>query len=151
MSRPSSLSPSHLPVGLQQAYRLAHYWVDPADTATPRWRLQVGVRQPLLLAGYALHQVCCATYLTACNPHGQLLVADDNVRRMRQLCAALAAEGWIFDAGFGQDPQGRWPGEASVLVWGMDAPTARLWGGQWQQNAVLFCAADAIPGLLWLR
>ncbi|MBV8250682.1 MAG: DUF3293 domain-containing protein, partial [Comamonas sp.] len=48
-------------------------------------------------------------------------------------------------------PQGLWPGEASVLIWGMDAPTARAWGEEWQQNAVLWCGADAVPRLLWLR
>ena len=49
-------------------------------------------------------------------------------------CEALAAEGWVFGTGFGEDPQGRWPGEASVLIWGMDALTARIWGEQWQQT-----------------
>ncbi|MDL5036165.1 DUF3293 domain-containing protein [Comamonas resistens] len=140
-----------LPVSLQRAYCRAIYRVHGESGPASDWWLQVGTHQPRLLAGYAQHRVCCATYLTACNPHGQLLNANDNALRMRQLCEALAAEGWVFGTGFGEDPQGRWPGEASVLIWGMDALTARIWGEQWQQNAVLWCSADAVPQLLWLR
>jgi hypothetical protein len=33
-----------------------------------------------------------------------------------------------------------------VLIWGMDADTARQWGRHWQQNAVLWSDADARPG-----
>lgn len=140
-----------LPLHLQHAYRHALYRVHGGSDPGMDWLLQVGVHQPMLLAGYARHQVRCATYLTACNPHGQLLGAEDNARRMHQLREALEAGGWNFETGVGQDPQGQWPGEASVLVWGMDVPAARTWGEQWQQNAVLFCDADATPALLWLR
>ncbi|MDR0213559.1 MAG: DUF3293 domain-containing protein [Comamonas sp.] len=142
---------TQLPASLQRAYCRAIYRVHGEPKHASDWWLQVGVHQPRLLAGYAQHRVRCATYLTACNPHGQLLDADDNALRMRQLCEALAAEDWIFDNGFGEDPQGRWPGEASVLIWGMDASKARFWGERQQQNALLFCAADAIPRMLWLR
>lgn len=138
--RHTRLSPA-----LQQAYRQALYRLDEG------WQLQVGMRQPLLLAGYARHGARCASYLTACNPRGRLLSEAENKQRMQRLCLALDGQGWSWTPGFGQDPQGKWPGEASVLVWGMDAPTARRWGQQWQQNAVLFCGAAAVPRLLWLR
>ena len=142
---------TQLPESLQRAYCRAIYRVHGESGPASDWWLQVGTHQPRLLAGYAQHRACCATYLTACNPHGQLLNADDNALRMRQLCEALAAEGWVFGTGFGEAPQGLWPGEASVLIWGMDALTARIWGEQWQQNAVLWCSADAVPQLLRLR
>ena len=140
---------TQLPPALQQAYRRAEYRVQ--DQNGPDWRLRVGRLQPLLLARYAAHQVDCASFLTACNPWGQLLPDADNARLMQQLRQALHTGGWVFSEGLGQDPQGLWPGEASVLIWGMDAPTARAWGEEWQQNAVLWCGADAVPRLLWLR
>ncbi|MEX8191825.1 DUF3293 domain-containing protein [Comamonas guangdongensis] len=142
---------TQLPASLQQAYRRAEYRVQGRNGPAGDWRLQVGRRQPLLLTLYAAHGVECASFLTACNPWGELLSEADNAVRMQQLRQALLTGGWTFSEGLGQDPQGQWPGEASVLIWGMDAPTARVWGEQWQQNAVLWCGADAVPQLLWLR
>lgn len=143
------------PETLELIYRNALYWVGeaafPASQAGDRWLLRVGQRQPLLLQAYAQHEVRCATYLTACNPHGRLLDAAENGHRMQSLREALRQKGWQWAEGFGQDPQDQWPGEASVLVWGMDRPMALAWGTQWQQNAVLFCGVDAVPELLWLR
>ena len=114
-----------------------------------RWRLQPGIRSAQLRAAYLAYEVDCACYLTACNPLGQLLSAAENTVRMQQLERAHFA----FTPGFGQDPQAQWPGEDSVLVWGMDIGQARQWGQHWQQNAVLCCDADAdaVPQLLWLR
>ena len=166
---PHSLS-SSLPAELQTAYGKAWYWVDaprrqtaaasvpdiesaPAQPAPqpPRWRLQLGPPQPHLQFYYQQLGVNCACYLTACNPLGQLLSETDNAARMQQLRSELRAEGWTFHPGFGQDPEQQWPGEDSVLVWGMDISSARSWGQRWQQNAVLICDAEAKASLLWLR
>jgi len=145
----TGMQDTQLPSSLQQAYHRAEYRVH--DQSGLDWRLQVDRLQPLLLTHYSAHQVDCASFLTACNPRGQLLSDADNARRMQQLRQTLRVGAWIFSEGQGLDPQGLWPGEASVLIWGMDAPTARAWGEQWEQNAVLWCGADAIPQLLWLR
>ena len=38
-----------------------------------------------------------------------------------------------------------------MLILGMDLHTARAWGQQWQQNALLYCGADTVPQLVLLR
>lgn len=141
------------PETFELAYRNTHYWVyetaSPANPSGDCWLLRVEQHQPLLLRAYIRHGVHCASYLTACNPHGRLLDAAENSKRMLALREALRQQGWQWAEGFGQDPRGQWPGEDSVLVWGMDRPVALAWGAQWQQKAVLFCGADAVPELLW--
>lgn len=145
----SHSKPSQLPASLQQAYQMALYEVAPALDAAHI--LRAGQHSPWLQQAYLSRQVSCASYLTACNPKGVLLGDAENALRMSALRAALHAQGWRFDDGKGRDPEGIWPGEDSVLVWGMGPDMAVRWGLQWQQNAVLWCGADAIPQLLWLR
>lgn len=135
-----------LPEPLLQAYQTTQYRLRDCD-----WFLQLGQVQPALATYYQRHAVQCATYLTACNPLGELLPDHLNERRMVQLRQALQRAGWSWLDGCGHDPLGNWPGEDSVLVWGMQASTARAWGQQWNQNAVLHCGADMVPQLMLLR
>jgi hypothetical protein len=85
---------TQLPSSLQQAYHRAEYRVH--DQSGLDWRLQVDRLQPLLLTHYSAHQVDCASFLTACNPQGQLLSDADNARRMQQLRQTLRVGAWIF-------------------------------------------------------
>ena len=135
-----------LPEPLLQAYQATHYRVADCD-----WYLQLGQAQPALAPYYQRHAVQCAAYLTACNPLGELLPDHLNARRMDQLRQALQRAGWSWLDGQGHDPEGNWPGEDSVLVWGMTESTARAWGQQWNQNAVVHIAADCVPRLALLR
>ena len=86
-----------LPEPLLHAYRATHYRVQPYD-----WFLQLGQAQPALAAFYQRHAVRCATYLTACNPLGELLPDHLNARRMAQLRTALQRAGWSWLDGRGQ-------------------------------------------------
>lgn len=128
-----------LPEPLLQAYSDTHYGVHDCD-----WFLQLSHVQPALAPYYQRHAVQCASYLTACNPLGELLPDHLNQRRMEQLRQALQHAGWSWLNGKGYDPAGHWPGEDSVLVWGMSESTARAWGQQWNQNAVVHCGPDKI-------
>ena len=149
MSSPSP-DTSQLPPALQQAYRNALYQVDTTKSAVAQ-TLRVGERNDWLGQQLGRQSIQAACYLTACNPWGQILEPAENAARMRALRQELDSEGWQYLEGFGQDPLGQWPAEDSVLIWGMDAETARQWGRHWQQNAVLWSDADARPRLLWLR
>lgn len=131
---------------LLQAYYATHYCLHGCQ-----WYLQLGQKQPALAPYYQRHAVQCAAYLSACNPLGELLPDHLNQRRMEQLRQALQRAGWAFLNGKGHDPDGNWPGEDSVLVWGMSEVTARAWGQQWNQNAVVFIGADQVPQLVLLR
>lgn len=140
---------TRLPADLHQVYQTAIYQVFcPVNTTQT---LRAGQRSAWLAQALHSHQTHAACYLTACNPLAQLRPATENAQRMAALRLALKNQGWRFDNGQGLDPEHLWPGEDSVLIWGMDEATARLWGQQWQQNAVLWCDADAVPKLLWLR
>lgn len=143
---PQAMADTVLPAPLLQAYQATHYCLADCD-----WFLQLGHAQPALAAHYQRHAVQCAAYLTACNPLGELLPDHLNLRRMQQLRQALQRAGWSWLDGHGHDPDGHWPDEDSVLVWGMSDSTARAWGQQWSQNAVLHCGADMVPQLLLLR
>ena len=149
MSSPSP-DTSQLPPALQQAYRNALYQVDTTKSAVAQ-TLRVGERNDWLGQQLGRQSIQAACYLTACNPWGQILEPAENAARMRALRQELDSEGWQYLDGSGQDPLGHWPAEDSVLIWGMDADTARQWGRRWQQNAVLWSDADARPRLLWLR
>lgn len=135
-----------LPEPLLQAYHATRYGLNDCD-----WQLQLDQPQPALAPHYQRHAVHCAAYLTACNPLGELLPDHLNARRMAQLRQALQRAGWSWLDGRGHDPQGHWPGEDSVLVWGMGESTARAWGAQWNQNAVVCCGTDMVPRLVLLR
>lgn len=139
---------SQLPTALLQAYRAALYRVD-AEGGMPQM-LRVGERSDWLHQQLSQRPTAVACYLTACNPWGLLLSDAANSKRMKALRQALQQQGWQYLNGYGQDATGLWR-EDSVLIWNMDAATALLWGQQWEQNAVLWSAADAVPQLLWLR
>ena len=139
---------SQLPAALQQAYRAALYQVDTEGAVSQT--LRVGERSDWLHQQLSQRPMPAACYLTACNPWGVVLSDAANAERMTALRQALDANGWQYLNGCGQDAASQWR-EDSLLIWGMDAATALLWGQQWEQNAVLWSAADAVPQLLWLR
>ena len=63
-----AMADTALPEPLLQAYQTTHYQLRDCD-----WFLQLGHAQPALAPYYLRHAVQCATYLTACNPLGELL------------------------------------------------------------------------------
>lgn len=144
-----SIPHSRLPAALQQAYRATLYRVD--TTEGDSQTLRVGERNHWLEQQLQRLPVKAVCYLTACNPWGLILSDTDNAKRMTALRQALQSGGWSYLNGCGQDPEGLWPGEDSVLIWGMDVCTALQWGQQWEQNALLWMGADSPPQLLWLR
>ena len=139
---------SQLPAALQQAYREALYRVNVEGAVSQT--LRVGKRSDWLHQQLSQRSTPAACYLTACNPLGVVFSDAANAERMTALRQALGSNGWQYLNGCGQDAANQWR-EDSVLIWGMDAATALLWGQQWEQNAVLWSAADAVPQLLWLR
>ena len=140
---------SQLSAELQRAYRAALYRVYLEDGEAQT--LRAGQRSDWLAQHLQQRAASGACYLTACNPWGQVLSDAENTERMNALRQQLQQQGLNYNEGCGEDPKGQWPGESSVLIWNMDAATALQWGLQWEQNAVLWSAADGVPQLLWLR
>ena len=113
--------------------------------------LQVGVRCAQLAILHQQHHTDCSAFVTACNPLGELLEAPVNARRQAALAQEISRQGRVAIAGMGQHPQGGWPPEPSFLVPGLTRAAARQLGRRFEQNAILWSDADAVPQLILLR
>jgi hypothetical protein len=136
-----------LPPGLVQAYRETHYRVLGDDGFT----LTIDVPSPELARAHPRHGVDSSAFLTACNPFSQSLSDDENVARQAVLAAALRSLGLPFIDGLGQHPSNGWQGEASFLALGVTRDQACDLGTRFEQNAIVWAGADAVPRLVLLR
>lgn len=140
------MPPSTLPPDLLQAYLDTEYRV----SGPPAFTLRIGHASAIVRAEHARHQVTCSAFLTACNPHSQPLAAAANAQRQAALASELTRRGLAFATGVGQHPDNGWPGEASYLVFGLDLDAAKRLAAQLQQNAFVWCGADAVARLIVL-
>lgn len=129
------------------AYRETHYRVD----AAPPFVLRIGEASARLRELHARWDVDASVFLTACNPESRSLDEAENTRRHEALREEIDRRGLRCLEGAGQHPSNGWPPERSFLVLGVDLDEAREWGARWQQNAVVWAGADAVPRLLLLR
>ncbi|WP_130470732.1 DUF3293 domain-containing protein [Candidatus Magnetaquicoccus inordinatus] len=129
------------------AYRQTDYWVH----TVPPFVLHVDQYSAALAALYQHYQLRSAAFLSVCNPYSQLLPAEENRCRHAQWRAWVKEQGWCHLPASGVDPQGVWPAEESLLLLGISQSTAESVARHWQQNAFLWCAAEAIAELILLR
>jgi hypothetical protein len=113
--------------------------------------LQVGVRSAQLAILHQVHRTDCSAFVSACNPLGVLIDDAANTQRQEALAAQISRLGHIAIAGIGQHPTGTWPAEPSFLVLGLSRAGAQQLGRKFEQNAILWANAAAIPELLLLR
>jgi hypothetical protein len=130
-----------------RAYREAQYLV----TGEQPFTLRIGTHSAALASVHAARRVTGSTFITACNPHGVRLDSAANSQRHAALTAELEECGYATLAGWGADPTGHWPAEPSFLVLGIGLDAARTLGRQFEQNAIVWSAADATPQLVLLR
>lgn len=130
---------------LEQAYLETAYQV----LADPPFTLTVGERNAALARWQTGLGVVCSAFVTACNPRSRALPEALNTRREAMLARQLEDAGWRFVSALGKHPGNGWPGEPSFLVAGMGRETALALAAQWQQNAIVWSAGDAVPVLLW--
>ena len=142
---------------LAQAYRETEYmvWADRPFGDQPfvdhPFVVRVGDQSPDLLDLYRSHQVDCCLFITACNPYSQKLADAENGARRSALARELEHAGLVWLPGEGKHPSGDWPAEPSFLVLGVDLDASKSMGMRLEQNAVIWCGADAIPALVLLR
>ncbi|PWF43615.1 DUF3293 domain-containing protein [Massilia glaciei] len=129
------------------SYQTARYRVD----AEPPFTLSVGVASEALGALYARCDAASAAFITAFNPHGAPAPEADNARRDAQLEAVIKSRSLAYLPGAGHGIEGEWPAEASFLVLGIALEAAKKLGQQFEQNAIVWCGADATPVLVLLR
>jgi Protein of unknown function (DUF3293) len=138
---------STIPLDLIQAFRETAYRVD----APEPFVLSVDKRSESLEKLYATHSVSSCAFITAWNPYSESFSAEDNSTRQTRLAKDVRALGLKLIEGEGNHPNGLWPGEASYLILGLSLDEAQKLGQQYQQNAILWCGADAIPRLVLLK
>jgi hypothetical protein len=96
------------------------------------------------------HGVHCSAFITAWNPRSRPAGDAVNVAAQARLQATLTRDGYQTLPGWGRDPRGAWPAEASLLVLGMTAADARRAARAFAQHAVVVAEADAVPRLMWI-
>ncbi len=117
----------------------------------PGFTLRVGVASADLLAAHARQGVDCSAYLTAWNPFSRKTDHATNAARQAELVDALSRLGLVCMPGLGRHPSNDWPGEESVLALGLGLDAAMALGARFEQNAIVWSGADAVPQLILLR
>jgi hypothetical protein len=130
-----------------QAYRETEYRVLGTVPAV----LRVGVRCADLEVLHRAHQTTCSAFVTACNPLGQVVSDRSNARQQQALVEEISRRGLVAIPGIGVHPTGEWRGEPSYLVPGLSREAAAELGHRFEQNALIWSGADAVPELLLLR
>ena len=130
-----------------RAYLETHYLVG-GDTPTA---LRIGEANHILGQLHKTSRAESSTFITACNPFGQVVDDPTNVERNASLIRELRVRSLRFVEGLGQHPSNEWPGEASVLVFGLSLEASKALGNRYPQNAIVWCGADTVPQLVLLR
>ena len=141
------MSVTCLPESLISAYRATRYRV----FTSPDFELAVGQPSSALADLCRTHTVNSAAFLTAWNPEGNLQNETANREAFARLQERVASHGVTVIAGFGEDPDGAWAGEESLLALGLSREAACDIGAEFRQNAIVWAGADAVPELILLR
>ncbi|MFL9897919.1 DUF3293 domain-containing protein [Paraburkholderia fungorum] len=139
-------SPSVVDQATIQAYRETHFCVQGETPMT----LLVDQRNETLAALHEASGVESSAFVTAWNPFSQQCDDETNANRQQALADELKVLGLRFVQGVGRHPSSTWA-EPSFLVLGISLEAAKQLGGRYEQNAVIWCGADAVPQLVLLR
>ena len=113
--------------------------------------MRIGIASEPLALLYKQHRTNCAAFITACNPFSKIIGNTANIARQEQLKQELAQRSLTFLDGIGKHPSNGWPEEPSYLVMALSLEAAKKIGNKFEQNAIVWCDADAIPELILLK
>lgn len=147
MNGPVPEAQSTIPAETLRAYRATDYRV--LGVAAP-FTLRIGEPSAGLRDCHRAHNVDGSAFVTAWNPFGVAGSAAENGAAQTRLRARLQLRGYRFVEGRGEDRQQQWPPEASLLVLGITLDEACRLGREFEQNALLWADADAVPQLILL-
>lgn len=138
---------TEIPRELIRAYEATDFRVlEPQE-----FTLRVGQRSAELQSLYVDMGVTSAGYLTAWNPFSAETSTVDNIKAQLSLIRSLSLEGYPTLKALGVDPAGKWPGEESVFVPGLDLERTKSLGVEFGQNAIVWAGSDAVPHLVLLK
>ncbi len=117
----------------------------------PDFILKIGHPSRELHAMYRQHRVSSACFISAYNPRSEPRSEEENRAAQHRLEKVAATLGYPVLQGVGEDPEGDCTAEPCLLILGISRDQSVELGLQFEQNALLWMAADALPQLLLLR
>ncbi len=136
---------------IDQATIRAYHETDYVVRGEPSVILRIDEACPEPAAIHRSHRVDCSAFLTAFNPFSHSLDEQENDRRHELLMQELKLRSLPVLEGHGSHPDNGWPPEASVLVPGLSLEASKSLGARFEQNAIVWSGADAVPQLILLR
>jgi hypothetical protein len=119
------------PAELREAFEQAEYRVRVAGND---WLVQAGGRHAGLDRALGARRWAI---LTAHNPGGQRIDADENRRREAALRDEIGRRGWTGFEAVNRDPRGNWPDEPGLLVADVPADAVAALARDFGQAAIL--------------
>jgi hypothetical protein len=120
---------------LRRAFEETHFIVH----HRPAFTLRIGQSSSDLDALLRRTGHDCAVFITAWNPMCRSLSDSDNDDRQQALLCELHFRKLRWVPGIGKHPTNGWPGEASLLVLGVQRSDAEDLVKMFEQMACLFC------------
>ena len=143
MSATTQIHPDKVRAYLATDYRLGHTAQDIV--------LTIGQRSDRLAALFASSDVDCGSFLTAYNPRGAQQSDAANDSAHAELAARLQGLGLQAIEGSGSEEGTDGPSEKSYFALGLDLETSKSIGTHFDQDAIVWVGADAVPQLILLR
>ncbi len=143
MSETTQIHPDKVRAYLATDYRLGHTDQDIV--------LKIGKRSERLAALFAASGVACGAFLTAYNPRGATQSDEANERSHSELAGLLRDQELRAVEGSGSEEGTEWPAEKSYFALGLQLDAAKQIGRHFDQDAIVWVGADAIPQLILLR
>ena len=143
MTAATMIHPDKVRAFLATDYRLGHTSQDIV--------LTIGQRSERLAALFDAKGVDCGAFLTAYNPQSTIQPDAINDRAHAELAAKLQELGLQAIEGSGSEEGTDWPSEKSYFALGLALEPAKDIGTHFDQDAIVWVGADAVPQLILLR
>lgn len=131
---------------LEDVYRSTNYVVNHDGN---RIVIRIGEVSPALDKLLEENAAASWAFLTAWNPYSQQLTDEENTARQKMLLEELNLRGMVYFHGAGEDSNGEWPSEESVLILGLELHEAIALAKHFEQNAIVFGRLGEPPRLVW--
>ena len=118
-----------------KAYLDANYSIEAVGADI---RLEVNKTNPLLTKIMSDYQVVTAAFITAFNPHSQIVDFGVNKNMQLRLVRDVLTLGYSYLKGFGESSEGGWLKEESILILGITENKAEFLADQYRQNGYLW-------------
>lgn len=143
MVQTTQIHPDKLRAYQATSYRLGHTDQDIV--------LNIGTRSDRLAELFAASGVDCGAFLTAYNPRGTLQSDEANDQAHDQLAGQIEKLGLKSIEGSGSEEGTEWPAERNYFALGLALDPAKAIGMYFDQDAIVWVGADAVPQLILLR